>query len=208
MKEDRKFNIRFSSGLTNPWDFDLRGAGHLYVQPGKEYFLENCPKSLLDVVISYVGAMNVTYQLTDNKKGCFQTINCINYDINDPRSLLGRLRTNRIEESEPEVVTEPEVVEEVTEPEVTEESVVEEVTEPEVVEEATEPEVVEEATEEVVEEVPEDIVEDATPEVSKEEIEGMSKPQLEELAESLGIESGQTKTKKKLKAEIIEKLGL
>ena len=199
MKEDRKFNIRFSSGLTNPWDFDLRGAGHLYVQPGKEYFLENCPKSLLDVVISYVGAMNVTYQLTDNKKGCFQTINCINYDINDPRSLLGRLRTNRIEESEPEVVTEPEVVEEVTEPEVTEESVVEE---------STEPEVVEEATEEVVEEVPEDIVEDATPEVSKEEIEGMSKPQLEELAESLGIESGQTKTKKKLKAEIIEKLGL
>lgn len=217
MREDRTFNIRFSSSLINSWDFDLHGAGHLYVQPGKEYFLENCPRSLLDRVVGLVDAMNVTYQLTDNKKGCFNTVNCINYDINDPRSLLGRLRTNRvvIEESvtEPEVV-EPEVIdsdgnttedftgefvtpetpevetikdEVIDEPETTEDEVVEPEVEDEVV---TEPEVEEEVT------------------ISKNDIESMSKPKLEELATSLGIEEVQTKTKKILKSEIINKLGL
>lgn len=222
MKEDRRYDIRFSSGLSNPWDFDLRGAGHLYVLPGKEYFLEKCPKSLLDVVISYVSAMNVSYRLTKDKKGCFQTVNCINYDINDPRSLLGKLRTNKIEE-----VKETEDVSEVEEPEVVEveepTDEVDEVTETDevkAVEESTddveEPtKEVEESTDEIEEsevEEPtkevESVEEDSTPEVTLEEVEGMSKPKLEELATSLGIESVQTKTKKKLKSEIINKLGL
>ena len=222
MKEDRRYDIRFSSGLSNPWDFDLRGAGHLYVLPGKEYFLEKCPKSLLDVVISYVSAMNVSYRLTKDKKGCFQTVNCINYDINDPRSLLGKLRTNKIEEvketEDVSEVEEPEVVE-VEEPtdevdEVTETDDVKAVEEPEVEESTDEVEEptdeVEEPTKEVEESTDEveSVEEDSTPEVTLEEVEGMSKPKLEELATSLGIESVQTKTKKKLKSEIINKLGL
>ena len=213
MKEDRTFNIRFSSSLYNAWDFDLHGAGHLYVQPGKEYFLENCPRSLYERVVGLVSAMNVKYQLTDNKKGCFNTINCINYDINDPKSLLGRLRTNKITVEEPKV--EETVEEEVVEPEVTEE-VVEEATEPEVVEEVTEEveETVEEVTEEevtepeVTEEATEDVEEVEEVSISKKEVGAMSKPQLEELATSLGIDSVQTKTKKILKSEIIDKLGL
>ena len=213
MKEDRTFNIRFSSSLYNAWDFDLHGAGHLYVQPGKEYFLENCPRSLYERVVGLVSAMNVKYQLTDNKKGCFNTINCINYDINDPKSLLGRLRTNKITVEEPKV--EETVEEEVVEPEVTEE-VVEEATEPEVVEEVTEEveEAVEEVTEEevvepeVTEEATEDVEEVEEVSISKKEVGAMSKPQLEELATSLGIDSVQTKTKKILKSEIIDKLGL
>ena len=213
MKEDRTFNIRFSSSLYNAWDFDLHGAGHLYVQPGKEYFLENCPRSLYERVVGLVSAMNVKYQLTDNKKGCFNTINCINYDINDPKSLLGRLRTNKITVEEPKV--EETVEEEVVEPEVTEE-VVEEATEPEVVEEVTEEveETVEEVTEEevtepeVTEEATEDVEEVEEVSISKKAVGAMSKPQLEELATSLGIDSVQTKTKKILKSEIIDKLGL
>lgn len=208
MKEDRTFNIRFSSSLYNAWDFDLHGAGHLYVQPGKEYFLENCPRSLYERIVGLVSAMNVKYQLTDNKKGCFNTINCINYDINDPKSLLGRLRTNRVTIEEPKVEAKEEVIEESTESTIEE---VEEVTEPEVTEsevteesnEVEEPTEIEESTEES-EEVEE--VEEVT--ITKKEVGAMSKPQLEELATSLGIESVQTKTKKILKSEIIDKLGL
>lgn len=208
MKEDRTFNIRFSSSLYNAWDFDLHGAGHLYVQPGKEYFLENCPRSLYERIVGLVSAMNVKYQLTDNKKGCFNTINCINYDINDPKSLLGRLRTNRVTIEESKVEAKEEVIEESTESTIEE---VEEVTEPEVTEsevteessEVEEPAEIEESTEES-EEVEE--VEEVT--ITKKEVGAMSKPQLEELATSLGIESVQTKTKKILKSEIIDKLGL
>lgn len=225
MKEDRTYNIRFSCGLLNAWDFDLRGAGHLYVQPGKDYFLENCPKSLLDRVVGLVSAMNVTYKLTDNKKGCFETVNCINYSINDPKSLLGRLRTNKVAIEEP---TEPEVVEEVVEPEAidsdgnTAEDFTGESVTPEVIEESVESEaeaLTEEPATEVVEEdaeVVEEISSDDSVEsdeavevtVTKKELESMSKPKLEEIATSLGIESVQTKTKKILKSEIIDKLGL
>ena len=221
MKEDRTFNIRFSSSLYNAWDFDLHGAGHLYVQPGKEYFLENCPRSLYERVIGLVSAMNVKYQLTDNKKGCFNTINCINYDINDPKSLLGRLRTNKVTIEEPKVEEpiEPEVVEEVVEPEAidsdgntaedfTGESVTPEVAE-EPVEESTEPEVTEEVSESTIDSNESEEVENVEEtSITKKDVGAMSKPQLEELATSLGIESVQTKTKKILKSEIINKLNL
>ena len=215
MEEDKLYGVRIHVGTGNAFTLDLRGAGSVYLEPGREYYFENTPINFINRLVE-LKKIGITYKIDSNRKGCYKTINMINYDVVAARSLLSKIKgLYDVEPKKEEPVVE-EVVEEVP------------VVEPEVVEEVIEatPEVVEEVAEEVIDETSEEVVEDevveeevveAEPEVAEseeievpsvKEIEGMSKPKLLELAASLGIDSvSEINTKKEIKNAILENIG-
>lgn len=215
-QEDKLYGVRVYVGTGNALTLDLRGAGSVYLEPKKFYYFENTPINFINRLVE-LGKIGITYQISKDRKGCFKTINMINYDVVAARSLLSKIKglyetKEEVKDLEPEAIEEaeiqePETIEETPIEEVAEE--VEEETVEDIVEEAVE-EAVEETVDEVVDEVVDEEVEEATEEVaipSIKEINDMSKPKLLELAVSLGIDSvSEINTKKEIRSAILEKI--
>lgn len=90
--EDRTYNVRISTEkIVNPFDLDLRGCGQLHIVPGREYFFENAPINFINYVVQ-LAMMNITYRLTDDKNGCYYTVDLTDYNKMDPNYIMSKIR--------------------------------------------------------------------------------------------------------------------
>jgi hypothetical protein len=102
--DDKRYGVRVSTfKIINPFTIELRGCGQLYVEPGREYYFENAPINFINYV-AQLAAMNISYQITPNKKGCFYTIDLTDYFKNDPTYIMSKIRRR-----ENPIIKEPEV---------------------------------------------------------------------------------------------------
>lgn len=90
--KDKLYNVRISTEkVVNAFDLDLRGCGQFHVIPGREYFFENAPINFINYIVQ-LAIMNVTYKLTDDKRGCLYTIDLTDYNKMDPAYIMGKIR--------------------------------------------------------------------------------------------------------------------
>lgn len=91
MNNDTVYNIRMHFNHGNAINLELKGCGTLYIKPGKDYFFTNAPINFVNY-LAQLRRLGVTYEMTDNKKGCYQTIDLRYYNISDPRYIMANLR--------------------------------------------------------------------------------------------------------------------
>lgn len=90
--EDRLYGVRISTEkIVNPFDLDLRGCGQLHIVPGREYYFENAPIKFINYVVQ-LAMMNITYRLTDDKNGCYYTVDLTDYNKMDPNYIMSKIR--------------------------------------------------------------------------------------------------------------------
>lgn len=92
--DSHKVRVSFNHG--NAMSLDLKGCGSIYIEPNKEYFFENAPMMFINY-LAQLRRLGVTYKLTDNKKGCYMTIDLTGYQTNEPKTILGNLRSNLVQ---------------------------------------------------------------------------------------------------------------
>ena len=232
MKADsHKVRVKFQHG--NAMSLDLKGCGSIYIEPNKEYFFENAPMQFINY-LAQLRRLGITYRLTNDKKGCYMTIDLSGYQTNEPKTILGQLRSNLV--SQPPKITrhatlrDSEVDESTVEdliPEGTFSEEIKEVTIPEALTpsvETSNTDITNQLTKEDLEDdsivtpeapVVEDDKKSETPEVkeetkepiTEEQLEGMNKTKLIETAKSLGLdEVSEIWTKKELRSAILKKL--
>lgn len=215
--DDRTYSVRLSTEkAVNPFDLDLRSLGQLRVLPGREYFFENAPIQFINYVVQ-LALMGVTYRLTDDKKGCFYTVDLTGYNRTNPRMVASRVR-----KMENPVIHKPIKVEEPAAVVLSSDDLVpregmNEVINKEVevpVEIPTIPEpIVEEFSEENREEIKDEVVEEVPVEETKEipkytdsELSKLGKVQLLEIASSLELTNiSDINTKKEIREAILAK---
>lgn len=90
MKE-KTYTVRLSFDHGNKILIDLRGCGSIYIKPGNDYFFENAPMQFINYLVQLKRA-GVTYKITKDKRGCYQTFNLSNYFNNDPYHNLTAIR--------------------------------------------------------------------------------------------------------------------
>lgn len=213
--EDKLYGIRISFNFGNPITLELKGAGRGYIIPGKDYFFDHAPIEFINY-LAQLKSCGVSYKITTDKKGCFNTFDLKNYN-NSPRvnvlrnyrmpSKLEKIETEPTEEDKAIVATPEEIVK--VEP------VPVEVPQPEE-DVPTEPEVVEEPIEDLPEEQTgeeetfdeEDLVIDEAeveePHIYTEaELKNLSKSALLAIAEELGLEVSDINTKKEIREAIL-----
>ena len=187
------YNVRLHFNFVNPLTLELKGCGNLYITPGKDYFFINAPMNFINYLVQ-LKDLGVTYELTDNKRGCYQEIDLLYYNVTDPRYIMANIRKNL--SSDDGITVEKEPIVDIKEPIAISE-------EPPVVEEIpTEPEttpVVEEPNE------TEGSVNEESPVVyTVEQLNKLGKPKLLEIVSDLGIEGlSDINTKKELKDAIL-----
>lgn len=94
MKADSyKVRVTFKHG--NAMSLDLKGCGSIYIEPNKDYFFENAPMQFINY-LAQLRRLGVTYRLTNDKKGCYMTIDLSGYQTNEPKTILGQLRSNLV----------------------------------------------------------------------------------------------------------------
>lgn len=93
MKED-KHNVRVTFIHGNGINIDAKGCGQIYLVPNHDYFFENAPMQFINY-LAQLKRLGITYRLTNDKRGCYQTFNLIGYYANDPFTNLNKLRTNK-----------------------------------------------------------------------------------------------------------------
>lgn len=223
MANDPKYNVRITFINGNGITLDCKGCGQIWLEPNHDYFFENSPIKFINY-LAQLRRVGVTYKITEDKRGCYQTFDLSRYESGSPRNIISQLRGSRPISNK---VEETPIVEETEEPveETIEETPVEEtVTKgapgvPEVVEtpEVNTPDAdeTEEETQSEEEEVTEETKEETTePEVTEEEpveeepvdVDSLNKKDLIEYAHSLGLtEISDIYTKKEIK-EAIAKL--
>lgn len=90
--DDKRYGVRVSTfKIINPFTIELRGCGQLYVEPGREYYFENAPINFINYV-AQLAAMNISYKITPDKKGCFYTVDLTDYFKNDPTYIMSKIR--------------------------------------------------------------------------------------------------------------------
>lgn len=230
IKEDRhKVRISFKHG--NPISLNLKGCGNLYIQPYKDYFFENAPIQFINY-LSQLRRLGVTYKLTSDKKGCFMTVDLSGYNSNDPKEVLTRLRSNRV--NNPPKISRNTSVEYKEDQDETPSLIPNDTFQSELNEISLDKvkEAIETAKEnansqltpddlnddsilspdtntEVTNEVTEPVETNSEIKVTKEEVESMSKGDLINLAQSISIPNvSELWTKKELRSAIIDKLAL
>lgn len=208
-----KVRIKFNHG--NAMSLDLKGCGSIYIEPNKDYFFENAPMQFINY-LAQLRRLGITYRLTDDKKGCYMTIDLSGYQTNEPKTILGKLRSNLVQSDKPIIrynsTKDSNVDESVAEdliPAGTFKDEVEEITLKNI-------DLVPKVEEPVQEESkPEEVTDESEPESTEPQIEVLSKSQLEELnktklidyAKSLGLEEvSDLMTKKDIREAIQSKL--
>lgn len=213
--DDKLYNVRVHFDYVNPLTLELKGCGFLYITPGKDYFFINSPMNFINYLVQ-LKDLGITYEITNNKKGCYQEVDLLYYNVTDPRYIMAKIRKdlkpepeevkkeNKREEmkvvlsSDDGITVEKEPVVDIKEPIAISE-------EPPVVEEIpTEPEttpVVEEPNEtegSVTEEENVPVV------YTAEKLNKLGKPKLLEIVSELGLENlSDINTKKELKDAIL-----
>lgn len=104
--EDRVYNVRIHFNHGNAMNLDLKGCGTLYIKPGKDYYFINAPINFINY-LAQLKRCGVTYEITENKRGCYQEIDLSIYNINDPRYLVSLFRKD-ISQKKVKEVKEPE----------------------------------------------------------------------------------------------------
>lgn len=233
MKADsHKVRVTFQHG--NAMSLDLKGCGSIYIEPYKEYFFENAPMQFINY-LAQLRRLGVTYRLTNDKKGCYMTIDLTGYQTNEPKTILGQLRSNLV--SQPPKITRPTPSRDVELDESTVEDLIPRNAFPEDIKEITLPEnivpPIEESSTDITNQLTEDDLEDASDitstqekveepikvESTQEKVEEVSEPITEELlvtmnksklietAKSLGLtDVSEIWTKKELRVAILDKL--
>ena len=90
MNED-KYNVRVHCNGVNPFDIDLRGYGSFYVKPGNDYYFTNAPMSFINYLVQLKN-LGITYEITNNNKGCLYETDITLYRSADPRYVMAGLR--------------------------------------------------------------------------------------------------------------------
>lgn len=215
MKADsHKVRVKFDHG--NAMSLDLKGCGSIYIEPNKEYFFENAPMQFINY-LAQLRRLGITYRLTNDKKGCYMTIDLTGYQTNEPKTILGNLRSNLV--SNPPKITRHKPVKDDNVDASTVPDLIPQGTFKEEIKEVTlfnsitetpttvPTEVVSEETTDTTVEVNKEQVQEPEIKVTIEEVESMGKPKLLELAKSLGIaEVSEIWTKRELRKVITEKL--
>jgi len=117
--EEKYYGVRISFDFGNPITIELKGAGRAYIIPGKDYFFENAPIEFINYLAQLKG-FGVSYKITTDKKGCYNTFDLKKYNVTPRVDLLRNYRMpSTLEKPE-----EPEVVEPVKEVKVTQEDIV------------------------------------------------------------------------------------
>lgn len=78
-KEDKLYGVRISFDFGNPITLELKGAGRVQIIPRKDYFFENAPIEFINYLAQLKG-FGVSYRITTDKKGCFNTLDLKNYN--------------------------------------------------------------------------------------------------------------------------------
>jgi len=93
MQKETTYNVRVKFEHGNPLSLDLKGCGNLYILPNKEYFFEYAPMQFINY-IKQLRRLGITYRLTDDKKGCYMTINMSHYLDTIAQRVMGEVRAN------------------------------------------------------------------------------------------------------------------
>lgn len=88
---EKTYGIRILFNHGNAITLDLKGCGSLYIKPGKDYYFTNAPIEFTNY-LAQLRRAGVTYKITDDRKGCYQTIDLTSYRMGDPRTILSNLR--------------------------------------------------------------------------------------------------------------------
>jgi len=88
---DKTYNIRISFNHGNDITLDLKGCGLLHIKPGKDYYFTNAPIEFTNY-LAQLRRVGITYKMTPDRKGCYQTVDLTAYKKNDAREILKNLR--------------------------------------------------------------------------------------------------------------------
>ncbi len=212
---DKTYGVRISFNHGNAINIELKGCGQKYIKPGKDYYFEEAPIGFINYLVQ-LRRVGVTYRITSDKKGCYETINLHDYDKFNSRSIMGKLRKpieipkeEVVEETKSQILTQNDIinVEEPTEKpqETTTESPKENESEQDSKEQAEIP-VVEnnEDEQETTENTEEKVEEPEIKKYSEKELSKMSQDELLEISNSLGLELTKINTKKEIRNAILE----
>lgn len=94
MKE-ATYNVRVTFVHGNGITLDCRGCGQIYLKPNKDYFFENAPLKFINY-LAQLKRLGITYKITADKRGCYQTFNLLQYTSADPFSAVRRIRSNKV----------------------------------------------------------------------------------------------------------------
>lgn len=93
--DSHQVRVKFVHG--NAISLDLRGCGSIYLEPNREYFFENAPMAFINY-LTQLRRVGITYRLTNDKKGCYMTLDLTGYLTNEPKTILGQLRSNLVQQ--------------------------------------------------------------------------------------------------------------
>lgn len=88
---EKTYGIRISFNHGNDITLDLKGCGLLHIKPGKDYYFINAPIEFT-TYLAQLRRLGITYKITSDRKGCFQTLDLTSYFKNDAREILKNLR--------------------------------------------------------------------------------------------------------------------
>lgn len=214
MKED-KYNVRVTFHHDNGITIDGKGCGQIYLAPNHDYFFENAPMQFINY-LPQLRRLGVTYKITNDKRGCYQTYNLACYFNHNPYELLGQLRSNKApivpdDVEEEEIINNDEQTEEETSEGTTniidndDSNDIDEGTNENTSNNITDVETPDDSNDETSTNV-ETSNEESTDIEEKVDIESMSKPELIDYAHKLGLSDvGEINTKKEIK-ELINNL--
>ena len=92
---EKTYNIRISFNHGNDITLDLKGCGLLHIKPGKDYYFTNAPIEFTNY-LAQLRRLGITYKMTPDRKGCYQTADLTMYNKNDAREILKNLRKANI----------------------------------------------------------------------------------------------------------------
>lgn len=108
-----RYNVRVAFNHGNSLALDLKACGTLYIEPGKDYFFSNAPMEFIDY-LAQLKRLGITYRITENKKGCYRTIDLTEYDAFNSLKAMSNFRNTY----KPRTNVAPIKIEEVTDVEV------------------------------------------------------------------------------------------
>ena len=92
---EKTYGVRISFNHGNDINLDLKGCGLLNIRPGKDYYFINAPIEFT-TYLAQLRRLGITYKITNDKKGCYQTIDLTAYFKNDAREILKNFRKTNI----------------------------------------------------------------------------------------------------------------
>lgn len=123
MENVPKYNVRITFINGNGITLDCKGCGQIWLEPNHDYFFENSPIKFINY-LAQLRRVGITYKITEDKRGCYQTFDLSRYESGNPRNIISKLRSSRpisnkvektpvVEEHEesttPEIINEPPV---------------------------------------------------------------------------------------------------